>query len=80
MGINVTAFGLRVLLTSYQRERGREGGKILSREEMEYEVFYDVNRIGTSKVVTSIPILLGHYRQLQWRGSFKIVPSQIDGI
>ena len=28
-------------------------------------VFYDVNRIDTSKVVTSIPILLGHYRQLQ---------------
>ena len=29
-----------------------------------YRVFYDVNRIGTSKVVISIPILLGHYRQL----------------
>ena len=31
-------------------------------------LFYNVNRIGTSKVVTSIPIWLGHYRQLQIRG------------
>ena len=32
---------------------------------MGYRVFPDVNRIGRPKAVTTIPILLGHYRQLQ---------------
>ena len=31
---------------------------------MGYSVFPGVNRIGRPKTVTSIPILLGHYRQL----------------
>ena len=31
---------------------------------MGYRVFSDVNRIGRPNAVTSIPILLGHYRQL----------------
>ena len=64
MGIDNTAFGLPILLTSYQREIEREGGKKPPRKEMGYRVFPDVNRIGRPKVVTSIPILLGHYRQL----------------
>ena len=32
---------------------------------MGYRVFPDVNRIGRPKAVTSIPILLGHCRQLR---------------
>ena len=31
---------------------------------MGYKVFPDVNRLGRPKAVTSIPILLGHYRLL----------------
>ena len=35
------------------------------RIQMGYRVFSDAHRIGKPKAVTSIPILLGHYRQLQ---------------
>ena len=72
MGIDVTAFGLPFLLTSWWREREREGGKISPKKDMEYRVFPDVKRIGKPKAVTSIPILLGHYRQL----SPKLVPPE----
>ena len=41
-----------------------EGGKKTPRKEMGYRVFPDVNRIARPKAVTSIPILLGHFRQL----------------
>ena len=34
-------------------------------KEMGYRLFSDVNKIGRPKTVTSIPILLGDYRQLQ---------------
>ena len=45
--------------------RGKEKGKgERNPPEKRYRVFYDVNRIGTSKVVTSIPILLGQCIQL----------------
>ena len=64
MGIDVTAFGLPILLTSQQREREKEGGKKLPRKGMGCRVFPDVDRTGRSKAVTSLPILLGHYRQL----------------
>ena len=61
MGIDVTAFGLPILMTSLQRKREKEGewGKKI------YRVFSDVNRIGKPKAVISIPILLGHYRHLR---------------
>ena len=67
MGIDVIAFGLPILLTSYWRERDWEGGKKPPRKEMGYIVFLNVNNnmIGRPKAVTSIPILLGHFRQLQ---------------
>ena len=42
------------------KEKEREGGKKPPRKD----AGYDVNRIGRPKAVTSIPILLGHYRQL----------------
>ena len=45
-------------------EREREGGKNPPRKKMGYRVFPDVNSIGWPKVATSIPIFLGHYRQL----------------
>ena len=64
MGINVTSFGLPILLTSLQMEREREGERNLLRKEMGYRVFFDVNRIGRPKAVTYILILLGHYRLL----------------
>ena len=64
MGIDVTAFGLPFLLTSYARERKRERGKKPPRKELGYRIFPDVNRIGRPKAITSILILLGHYRQL----------------
>ena len=51
MGIDVTAFGLSILLTSRYRDRER--------------VFNDVNRLGRPKAVPSIPILLGHCIQLR---------------
>ena len=47
-----------------------EGGKKSPRKEMGYMIFPDVNRIGRPKAVTSIPILLGHYRQLQKLATF----------
>ena len=43
------------------KRKGR--GKKPPRKELSYRVFPDVNRIGRPKAV--IPILLGHYRQLQ---------------
>ena len=46
----------------------KERGKKPPRKEMRYRVFPDVNRIGRPKAVTYIPILLGHYRQLQGMG------------
>ena len=39
--------------------------KEYSKKEIGYYVFPDVNRIGRPNAVTSIPILLGHYRQLR---------------
>ena len=42
---------------------------------MGYRFFYDVNRIDTSKVLTFIPILLGHYIQLPHCA--RRVPSQV---
>ena len=49
---------------------------------MGYRVPPDVNRIGRPKVVTSIPILLGHYRQLRlgaqaraYNGTYKSLQS-----
>ena len=47
-------------------DREKEGGKKSHRKEMGYRLFPDVNRIGRPKAVPSIPILLGHYRQLQF--------------
>ena len=46
---------------------------------MGYRVFPVVNRIGWPKAVTSIPILLGHYRQLP---NFSIRPREAftDGL
>ena len=41
-----------------------EGGKKPLRKEMGYRVFPDVIRIGRPEALKSIPILLGHYRQL----------------
>ena len=74
MGIDVIAFGLPILLTSYWRERDWEGGKKPPRKEMGYIVFLNVNNnmIGMPKAVTSIPILLGHFRQLH-----KVTPNSI---
>ena len=74
MGINVTAFGLRVLK---RHTKGKEKGKgkitpLGKRLLIAYRVFYDVNRIGKSKVVTYIPILLGPYRQPHLMQPFKI--------
>ena len=40
---------------------GKRKGKKPLRKEMGYGVFPDVNRIGRSKEVTSIPILLGPF-------------------
>ena len=45
-------------------ERERVGGKKLPRNEIGNRVFCDVNS-GTSNMETSIPILVGNYRQLQ---------------
>ena len=61
MGINVTAFGLPILFTSWLREREREGGKKPPRKEMGFRIFPDVNRKGRLKAVTYIPIFQGHY-------------------
>ena len=36
---------------------------------MGYRVFPDVNIIGRPKAVASIPILLGNYRQLQYKNA-----------
>ena len=49
-----------VIADGKRKERGKE----TPRKEMGYRVFPDVNRIGRPKAVTSIPIFLGHYRQL----------------
>ena len=60
MGIDVTAFGLPILYCRHSI--GKEKGERISLEKsMGCRVFYNVNRIGTSKVVTFIPILQGHY-------------------
>ena len=60
MGIDVTAFGLPILLKSEKREREMEGEKKPPRKEMGYKLFPDVNRTGRPKPVTSIPIFLRH--------------------
>ena len=57
MGIDVTAFGLPNVLTSYKRKRERECGKKPPRKDIGYNVLPDVKRIGRLKAVTSIPIL-----------------------
>ena len=60
MEIDNTAFGLRVFDVIVQGKRKGRGEEPPGKE-MGYRVFYDVDIIGTSKVVTSIPILPGHY-------------------
>ena len=45
---------------------------------MRYRVFPDVNRIGRPKAVTSIPILLTHYRQLPLIINFVIFIFEIQ--
>ena len=45
------------------KRKGR--GKETPRKERGYRVFPDVNRISRLKAVTSIPVLLGHYRRLR---------------
>ena len=60
IGIDVTAFSLPILLTSgtflylisFQ-------GSFFS-PSLSLSIYYDVNRIGKPKAVTSIPIFLGH--------------------
>ncbi len=62
MGIDVTAFGLPIDVLVEGKRKGRE--KKPPRKEMGYRAFPKVKRIGRPKAVTSILILLGHYRQL----------------
>ena len=46
--------------------RGKEKGNGKKpRKEMGYNLIIEVNKKGRLKAVTSIPILLGHYRQLR---------------
>ena len=52
---------LTCLVEGKKKEMGKK-----PRKEMGYNLIIDVNRKGRLKVsVTSIPILLGHYRQLR---------------
>ena len=54
-------YSIGVIVEGKSKEREGKPHK----KEMGYRVFYDVNKIGRPKAVTSIPILLRHYRQLQ---------------
>ena len=58
---DVTDLGLSIYWR-HSRGKKRKGGKKPPRKEIVYRVFPDVNRIGRPNAVTSIPILLGHYR------------------
>ena len=60
---DVTDLGLSIYWR-HSRGKKRKGGKKPPRKEIVYRVFPDVNRIGRPNAVTSIPILLGHYKQL----------------
>ena len=50
---------------SREKEKGK-GKRNPLEKRWGYRVVYDVNRLGTSKVVTYIPILLGHYGKLRF--------------
>ena len=64
MGIDVTDFGLPILLTSGNTIYLISFLGSFFPPSLSLSLNYDVNRIGRPKAVTSVPFFLGHKRQL----------------
>ena len=79
MEIDVTVFGLPILLTSGSTLYPISFLGGFFPHSLSLFLYYDVNRTGRPKAVTFIPIFLGHYRQLLSIPYIRLYPLEVPG-